>query len=151
MRRGYDLTKAHLFAAAIAASTAVANAGPDCAEPIGVEAALDAGVSAIYAAHSASTYANLDGGTLESVVYNGLTDFLARNPDCCTFTLRLEDGFAPTPEWREEHSFYGFVTATFKAYRVGEGYLTREVVATRTVVVTTCGTTIWYNMDYDNW
>jgi hypothetical protein len=151
MKKVHGLNRACILMAMTAASTAVADTKPDCAEPIGPDAALNAGVSAIYASHSATTYANPEGGTFESVVYNGPTDFLVRNPDCCTFTLRLEDGFAPTPEWREKHSFYGFVTATFKAYRFGEGYVTREVGATRAVVVTTCGTTIWYNMDHDNW
>jgi hypothetical protein len=140
-----------MYAVMTVALATVAHAEPDCAEAIGPEAALDAGVAAIYSAVAETNYLDVDGALLEAVLYHGVADFLARNPNCCSFTLSLEDGFAPTPEWREKHSFYGFVRATFKAYRIREGDAKTEVVDTKVVVVTACGQTMWYDIDDDDW
>ncbi|MES2145215.1 MAG: hypothetical protein V4516_12865 [Pseudomonadota bacterium] len=127
------------------------NADSDCETPIGPETALESGISAIFAAHAGTAYSSVDGRTLGPVTYLGIEDFLARNPDCCSFSTRGEDGFAPTPEWQEKNSFYGFVSATFKAYYTKDGDTLKEVATTNEVAITTCGKAIWYNIDHDNW
>lgn len=127
------------------------NADSDCMNPVEPEIALEAGISAIYAAHTSTSYSSVEGQALEPVTYLGIEDFLARNPDCCSFSTRGEDGFVPTPEWQERNSFYGFVNATFKAYYKKDGDTKREVVTTDEVAITTCGKAIWYNIDHDNW
>lgn len=138
--------------AAIVMSTSIlASAETQCSEPIGPEAALDAGVTAVFESHMATNFLNGEGGFLGSVTYQGLEDFLARNPGCCTFSRSGSEGFVPTPEWQERYSFYGFVSATYKAYRVKDGAAEKEVDRTTEVAITTCGKAIWYDMDDDNW
>jgi hypothetical protein len=136
---------------AFLASCPVANAETKCITPINPEAALKVGVEEIYSTHSKTKYATFDGDTFESVSYSRPDDFIARNPGCCSFSLSGEDGFRPTEEWRKENSFYGFVRASFKAYRAVKGEKESEVTITQSVVVTSCGAVIWYNMDHDNW
>lgn len=126
------------------------NADSDCMNPVEPEIALEAGISAIYAAHAGTSYSTVDGRTLEPVTYLGIEDFVARNPGCCTFAPSGEDGFVPSPEWQEKNSFYGFVNARFKAYRVENGDGKNEVTSTRLVAITTCGKAIWYDIDDDN-
>ena len=88
---------------------------------------------------------------LEPIVYQGIPDFLARNTGCCTFTPLGQDDFAPTPEWSERNSFYGFVRATFEAHWTEDEENRKPVVVTRIVAVTTCGEAIWYDVDDDDW
>lgn len=129
-----------------------------CTEPVGPEAALSAGVLAILASHSITTYHD-EGGKSEAIHYQGLSDFRDRNRGCCTFTLLGDDDFAPTSEWSERNAFYGFVRVTFAAFwdeniveRRDENIVERRAVnVTRLVAITTCGKAIWYDVDDDDW
>jgi hypothetical protein len=141
----------HTKVAIIFSATSAACAVVECVEAVGPDAALDAGVAAIYAAYSEASYTDVNGKTFETITYRGLADFVARNPDCCTFSTTGQDGFVPTPEWQEKFSFYGFVSATFKAYRVDDNDVKSEVNLTTEVAITTCGKAIWYDVDDDNW
>ena len=129
-----------------------ANAETKCAGEVGPETALSVGIAAIYKMQLYATYQGKGNiKKLEPIVSQGIPDFLARNTGCCTFTPLGQDDFAPTPEWSERNSFYGFVRATFAAHWNEDADGRKAVDVTRIVAVTTCGEAIWYDVDDDDW
>lgn len=146
--------KSTAWLAAIASIMLISGSGADaeteCSQPVGADVALDIGIEAVLATHNLTDYRDKDGNYFERISYDDLKDFLARNTNCCAFSARGSDGFLPSPEWQKRNSFYGFVSATFKAYRVKDGVTINEALVSRLVAITTCGKAIWYNIDDDN-
>jgi hypothetical protein len=128
-----------------------ASSQSDCAVPVNAYAALDAGIAAIYVIHANSSYLDSEGRALESVAYRDVRDFLAHNPECCEFSQKLADGFAPSQEWQRVHAFYGFVTATYHAYHQVQNSVSIEKEVVRYVAITKCGDAILYDIDSDEW